>query len=258
VAKLYKTGDLARWLPDGNIEFFGRIDSQVKIRGFRIELEGIEKHLLACPDIKEAVVIDRADTSDNKFLCAYLVLKDTPDIDIPKLREFLSQSLPGYMIPSYFVPLDQIPLTANGKVDRKSLPSIDGVRLPLHKKEGYAAPGTDIEKVIADIWKEVLELEKIGIDDNFFDIGGNSLNMLQLNNKLNNMFDNKLAVILMFRYTTIRSLAQILQSLQSGQPQDMGEKIDRKKRATAQNQGKCDRQQRYQKRKKIETKINRK
>jgi tyrocidine synthetase-3 len=255
---IYKTGDLARWLSDGNIEFFGRIDSQVKIRGFRVELEEIEKHLLACPDIKEAVVIDRADTNNNKFLCAYLVLKNTPDIEMPKIKEFLSQSLPGYMVPSYFVPLDKIPLTGNNKVNRKSLPPIDGIRLPLHRKEGYAAPGTDIEKLIADIWKDVLKLEKIGLDDNFFDIGGNSLNMVQLNNKLNNMFDKKLAVIIMFRYTTIRSLAQFLQSLQPGQAQYTGEKLGRKKRASAQNQGKHDRQQRYQKRKKIATKINRK
>jgi tyrocidine synthetase-3 len=255
---IYRTGDLARWLPDGNIEFFGRIDTQVKIRGFRIELEEIEKHLLAYPGIKEAVVIDRSDANDNKFLCAYLVLTDKTGIDITKLREFLTRSLPGYMVPSYFVPVERIPLTANGKVDRKSLPAIESTRLPLHRKQGYAAPGTDIEKLIADIWKEVLELEKISIDDNFFEIGGNSLNMLQINDRLNSLFENKLAVIVMFRYTTIRTLAQFLQSIQTGQMQDMGEKIDRKKRAAAQNQGKNDREQRYQKRKKIETKINRK
>jgi tyrocidine synthetase-3 len=239
---IYRTGDLARWLPDGNIEFLGRIDSQVKIRGFRIELEEIETHLLAYPNIKEAVVIDRADSNHNKFLCAYLVLKNTQDIDIPKLREFLSQSLPGYMVPSYFVTVDKIPLTANGKIDRKSLPAIDGTRLPLHRKEDYAAPGTDLEKLIADVWKEILELEQIGIGDNFFDIGGNSLNILQVNQKLNEVLPGPIPVMSMFRYPTIHSLAQFIEQ------QEIKMTIERKKRADTLEKSKRDRQLRYQKR----------
>ncbi|MGD2085001.1 MAG: amino acid adenylation domain-containing protein [Candidatus Aminicenantes bacterium] len=240
--RLYKTDDQARWLPDGNIEFFGRIDSQVKIRGFRIELEEIEKHLLTCPDIKETAVIDRADTNDNKFLCAYLVLKNKPDIDISKLREYLSLSLPAYMIPAYFIPVEKIPLTANGKVDRKSLPDIDSIRLPLHRKEGYAAPGTDLEKLIAGIWKDVLKLEKVGIGDNFFDIGGNSLNILQVNQKLNELLEESLPAMSMFRYTTIHSLAHFLEK------QGTKKELERRKRTDTLKKGKRNRQQRYQKR----------
>ncbi|MFC2146114.1 amino acid adenylation domain-containing protein, partial [Acidobacteriota bacterium] len=248
---IYRTGDLARWLPDGNIEFFGRIDSQVKIRGFRIELEEIEKHLLTCPDIKETAVVDRSDANDNKFLCAYLVLKDKPDMDISKLREYLSLSLPGYMIPSYFIPAEKIPLTANGKVDRKSLPSIDGVSLPLHRKEGYAAPGTDLEKLIAGIWKEVLKLEKVGIGDNFFDIGGNSLNILQVNQKLNEALKESLPAVSMFRYTTIHSLAHFLEQ------QGIKKELERKKRADTLKKGKRNYQQRYQKRQQTTGRIRR-
>jgi tyrocidine synthetase-3 len=238
---IYRTGDLARWLPDGNIEFFGRIDSQVKIRGFRIELNEIEKHLLAHLGIKEAVVIDRED-NHNKFLCAYLVLEDMQDMDIPKLREYLSRSLPGYMIPSYFIPVEKIPLTANGKVDRKSLPSIDGIRLPMHRKEDYAAPGTDLEKLIANVWKEVLKLEQIGIGDNFFDIGGNSLNILQVNQKLNEILEKTLPAMSMFRFSTIHSLAQFLEQ------QEIKIALERKKRADILEKSKRDRQLRYQKR----------
>jgi acyl-coenzyme A synthetase/AMP-(fatty) acid ligase len=254
---IYQTGDLARWLPDGNIEFFGRIDSQVKIRGFRIELEEIETHLLAYTGIKEAVVIDSADTNGNKYLCAKIVLvgtgtqAQTQDIDIPKLREYLSQSIPGYMIPSYFVPVDKISLTANGKIDRKSLPSIDGIRFSLHKKENYAAPGTDLEKLIAGIWKEVLKLEKVGIGDNFFDIGGNSLNILQVNQQLNETLGDSLPVMSMFRYTTIHSLAQVLEQ------QGIKMALERKKRADNLKKGKTDRQLRYQKRQQTAERIKR-
>ena len=238
---LYRTGDLARWLPDGNIEFFGRIDSQVKIRGFRIELDEIETHLLTYTGIKEAVVIDRTD-NDIKFLCAYLVLEDAQEIDIPKLREHLSRSLPGYMVPAYFIPVEKIPLTANGKIHRESLPAIDSMRLPLHRKEGYAAPGTDLEKLIANVWKEVLELEQVGIGDNFFDIGGNSLNILHVNQKINEILGGTLPAMTMFRYTTIQSLAQFLEQ------QDIKMALERKKRTVTLEKSKRDKKLRYQKR----------
>jgi tyrocidine synthetase-3 len=254
---IYKTGDLARWLPDGNIEFFGRVDSQVKIRGFRIELEEIETHLLAYTGIKEAVVIDSTDTNSNKYLCAYFVLIDSgtqaqaQDIDIPKLREYLSQSLPGYMIPSYFIPMEKIPLTANGKIDRKSLPSIDGIRLSSHRKEGCAAPGTNLEKLIATVWKGILKLEQVSIGDNFFDIGGNSLNILQVNQKLNEILEVSLPAMSMFRYTTIHSLAQFLEQ------QGIKQELERKKRAYTLQKGKKDRQHRYQKRQQGAARIKR-
>jgi hypothetical protein len=196
--------------------------------------------------IKETVVIDGTDTIGNKYLCAYLVLIDketqAQDIDIPKLREFLSQSLPGYMIPSYFIPVEKIPLTANGKVHRKSLPSIDGISLPIHRKEDYAAPGTDLEKLIANIWKEVLKLEQVSIGDNFFDIGGNSLNILQVNQKLNEILEGTLPAMSMFRYSTIHSLAQFLEQ------QEMKMALKRKKRADTIEKSKRNRQLQYQKR----------
>ncbi len=205
-------------------------------------MEEIETHLLAYTDIREAVVIDRADSDHNKFLCAYLVLKNTRDIDIPKLREFLSQSLPGYMVPSYFIPVENIPLTANGKVDRKSLPSIDGISLPIHRKQDYAAPGTDLEKLIANIWKEVLKLEQVSIGDNFFEIGGNSLNILQVNQKINEILEEALPAMSMFRYSTIHSLAQFLEQ------QEMKMALKRKKRIDTLEKSKRNRQLRYEKR----------
>jgi hypothetical protein len=146
------------------------------------------------------------------------------------------------MIPAYFTPVEKIPLTANGKVDRKSLPDIDGIRLPLHRKEGYAAPGTDLEKLIAGIWKDVLKLEKVGIGDNFFDIGGNSLNILQVNQKLNELLEESLPAMNMFRYTTIHSLAHFLEK------QGTKKELERRKRTDTLKKGKRNRQQRYQKR----------
>jgi fengycin family lipopeptide synthetase D len=155
------------------------------------------------------------------------------------------------MVPSYFVPVDKIPLTTNGKVDRKSLLSIDNRPLPLQRKESYAAPGTDLEKLIADIWKQVLKLEQVGIGDNFFDIGGNSLNILQVNQQLNEVLGDSLPVMSMFRYTTIHSLAQFLEQ------QGIKKEFERKKRADTLKKGKRDRQQRYQKRQQTAERIKR-
>jgi acyl carrier protein len=215
----------------------GRIDNQVKVRGFRIETGEIENRLTVHGDIGEAVVILNRDGQ----LCAYFVARGP--LSAPELREYLSISLPAYMIPSYFIQLDKIPLTPNGKVDRKSLPAPGLVRPDL--AQAYVAPVTDLEKTIADTWKEVLHLAEIGIDDNFFDIGGNSLALIQVNKKLNRTLDTQVPVIDMFRYTTIRSLSQYLE-----QP-GMNTGLDRKKRADALERGKNDRQQRFQKRKQI-------
>jgi amino acid adenylation domain-containing protein len=168
-ARLYRTGDLVRYLPDGNIEFLGRIDHQVKIRGFRIELGEIESVLEQHEAVKEAVVMPREDIPGEKRLVAYLVPngKQTPSVSL--LRQYLKEKLPDYMVPNAFVMLEKFPLTPNGKVDRKALPSPTGLRPEL--ESNYVAPQAEIDRTIAAIWQEVLRLEKIGIHDNFFQVG---------------------------------------------------------------------------------------
>ncbi|MGD2084987.1 MAG: amino acid adenylation domain-containing protein [Candidatus Aminicenantes bacterium] len=202
--RLYKTGDLARWLPDGNIQFLGRMDFQVKIRGFRIELGEIENQLLTHGKIKQAIVLPREDNNkdnNDKYLCAYIVAERE---EINKLREYLSQYLPDYMVPSYFVQLDGIPLTHNGKVDRKSLPAP-----MIETGAGYEAPRDDIEKKLVEIWSGVLgiETEKIGIYDNFFHLGGHSLKATVLVLRIHREFNVTIPLNEIFRTSNIRGLA---------------------------------------------------
>ncbi len=203
--RLYRTGDLARWLPNGNIEFLGRIDHQVKIRGFRIELGEIESRLLKCHDIQETVVIDRENSEGKKHLCAYFV--SGKKINSSELRDILAGYLPGYMIPSYFIRVEKIPLTPNGKIDRKALESYD---IDTKTKKEYAAPRNEIEQIIARIWAEVLKLEKVDIDENFFDLGGDSLDIIRINTKIKKAFNEEDTVIQMLRYPTVRSFAEYL------------------------------------------------
>ncbi|UCH97987.1 MAG: AMP-binding protein, partial [Candidatus Aminicenantes bacterium] len=180
---LYQTGDLARWLPDGNIEFLGRIDHQVKIRGFRIELGEIENQLLKHQGVKEAVVIARKDHVKNISLCAYFVGSQEGAFEIPtndQLREYLSQSLPDYMIPLYYVNMDSIPLTPNGKVDRKALPEPEA----RPASEIYIPPENEMQKQLVNVWQEVLGIEPIGINDNFFKMGGDSIKAIQVSTRL--------------------------------------------------------------------------
>ena len=212
---LYKTGDLARYLPDGNIEFLGRIDSQVKIRGFRIELGEIEAALIAHPEIEDAAVIDREDKPGEKRLWAYFVSYPCSDNILyqkrvpttSELRNFLKEKLPDYMVPSAFVMLEAMPLTPNGKVDRRALPAPES-RPEL--EEAYVMPQTEAERLIAAVWQEMLQLEKVGINDNFFSLGGHSLLVVKIQAKLNEIFEQKLSVIDLFKYPTIKTLAQYL------------------------------------------------
>jgi amino acid adenylation domain-containing protein len=211
--RLFRTGDLARWLEDGNIEFLGRMDYQVKIRGFRIELGEIESQLLKHPDIKEVVVIDRETDSGEKYLCAYIIPASSTGapgktFNTEALREFLSHSLPDYMIPAFFIAIDHIPLTPNKKVDRRSLPEPESSRPQL--ETAYLEPSTRMEKQISDAWKEILRLDKIGINDNFFDLGGDSFKLIQASNKLKTVLNKDVPVMMMFQYPTIHSLAQYL------------------------------------------------
>jgi amino acid adenylation domain-containing protein len=328
-SRLYKTGDLARYLPDGNIEFLGRIDHQVKIRGFRIELGEIEAVLSQHPDVQESLVINREDASGNQRLVAYIIshlrlervpyqsqclaefggssavkvrtedisiggvcIVGVPDVYQPgqpvrlylhlpglseeqwlqgrlvwrqgqqcgiefalthsqqilvqqsidylletqgflkvlqrttvgSLRDFLKQKLPDYMVPSSFVFLNHLPLTPNGKVDRKALPAPDAINLQLETT--YIPPQTEIEQSIATVWQQVLHLEKVGVDDNFFDLGGHSLLMAQAHSKLCEVVDRNVSIMEMFKYPTISSLAKYL-SEESEEKSSVGQSRDR-------------------------------
>ncbi|MGZ8181071.1 MAG: amino acid adenylation domain-containing protein [Methylobacter sp.] len=175
--RLYKTGDLARYRPDGNIEFLGRIDHQVKIRGFRIELGEIEARLLEAPDIKEAAVIAREDQPGDKRLVAYLVAVSKEAVNIETLKARLKETLPDYMVPSAFVLLDSMPLSANGKLDHKCLPQPD---MNGMSTQHYQEPQTPVENILADIWRELLAVRRVGRHDNFFELGGDSILSIQV------------------------------------------------------------------------------
>ncbi|UCH92883.1 MAG: amino acid adenylation domain-containing protein, partial [Candidatus Aminicenantes bacterium] len=210
--KLYKTGDLARWQPDGNIEFLGRRDQQVKIRGFRIEPGEIENYLTRQPGVKEAVVVDRKTIDGDKYLCAYVIPGEekADSLDTVELRKILSRQLPDYMVPAYFVVLREIPLTANGKVNRRALPEPE-VRGDIR----CTAPKNPIEHKFVEIWFEVLKIdkEKIGIDTNFFELGGHSLKAAVLIAKIHQAFNIKIPLAEIFGTPTIRELAQYVKGM---------------------------------------------
>ena len=208
-ARMYKSGDLARYLPDGNIDYLGRIDSQVKIRGFRIELGEIEAALAALPQVREAIVLAREDVPGDRRLVAYLVAEEGQGeaaAEAAALRQALLQSLPEYMVPAHFIMLEQMPLTPNGKVDRKALPAPDATR----SEAGYVAPTTETQATLAGIWAEVLKLDKVGIHDNFFEIGGNSLLIIKVHSQLSIRFGTRVAVVDLFKYPTIDKLSLFL------------------------------------------------
>jgi aspartate racemase len=206
--RLYKTGDLARYLPDGNIEFLGRIDHQVKIRGFRIELGEIESVLSQHPAVREAVAIAREDVPGNKRLVAYLVAKQEPAPTMSDLRRFLKERLPEYMVPSAFVFLDTLPLTPNGKVDRRTLPAPEMAR--LDSQDIYVAPRNPVELQLAEIWEKMLGVQRISIADNFFELGGHSLLAVQLLTEIEKAFNKKLPSATIFQAPTVEQLAGIL------------------------------------------------
>ena len=205
-ARLYKTGDLVRHRIDGTLEFLGRLDHQVKLRGFRIELGEIEVALARYPGVREAVVIVREDVPGDKRLVAYLV-SDQQALTIAPVREFLTGKLPNYMLPSAVVRMDAMPLTPNGKVDRKALPAPDMGRTVRHKE--FIAPHTDQEKTLAGIWAEVLHLERVGIQDNLFELGADSLHIFQIVARAGKS-GIKIAPAQLLRHRTIASvLAQL-------------------------------------------------
>ncbi len=211
---LYKTGDLARWLPDGNIEFLGRLDEQVKIRGFRVELGEIECVLDRHPAVRECVVSMRKERSGRDRLVAYYVCsgKRVPSFD--ELLRFLKERLPEHMVPSTFVPLEALPLTPNGKVDRKGLPEPSTGR-PL--VEGLATPRDAVELKLTEIWESVLDVHPIGIEDKFFDLGGHSLLAVKLIAQIEKVFGRRLRVATVFQSPTIEQLAAVIrEEIQEG------------------------------------------
>jgi aspartate racemase len=207
--KLYRTGDIVRWLPDGNIEFLGRKDSQVKIRGFRIELGEIETALAQYPAVREAVVIVRDTDNGGRQLVAYVVTKVEARFDGAALRKFLEEKLPTYMVPSGFVAVEQMPLTPNGKVDRRALAALDIKQTAATKT--FVAPRNSTETKLAEIWREVLARELIGIHDNFFHLGGHSLLAIQIVSRISKVFQTELPVRDIFETPTIAGLAEKIQ-----------------------------------------------
>ena len=207
-ARLYKSGDLVRRLPDGDIEYLGRIDHQVKIRGFRIELGEIEAALTQHPTVREAIVVAREDAPDDKRLVAYVIPKVEYNFGVDEVRASLSEQLPTYMIPTAFVKINVIPLTPNGKIDRAALPA-PGLDRP-ELGTAYAAPQTELENLLADLWQEILGLQGVGIDDNFFELGGDSLKGAVLINKLQALLGEYIYIVALFDAPTISDLAAYL------------------------------------------------
>ena len=210
-ARLYKTGDLGRYLPDGNIEFIGRKDFQVKIRGFRIELGEIESALAQHPDIQETIAIAREDNPGDKRLVAYVVAQ--PELNSSDLRYWMQERLPNYMMPSAFVFLDTLPLTPNGKVDRRALPAPDASNTQLDTD--FVPPSNPTEETLATIWTDILGIDRVGIHDNFFELGGHSLLALRLFAKIEQAFGRAFSLATLFEAPTIKDLANIIDRKQS-------------------------------------------
>ncbi|MBO3458248.1 non-ribosomal peptide synthetase [Aetokthonos hydrillicola Thurmond2011] len=215
-ARLYKTGDLARYRPDGNIEFLGRVDNQVKIRGFRIELSEIEAVLSQHPAVKETVVTAGEDVPDDKYLVAYIVPHQEQIVTreaqnfAPSLREFLKEKLPEYMLPRAYMVLESLPLTPNGKVDRRALPMPDTISF---NNQDYVAPRSHLEELLAEIWAKVLGKEQVGVHDNFFELGGHSLLATRLTSRIREMFQIDLSVRNLFETPTVEQLAKYIDTI---------------------------------------------
>jgi acyl carrier protein len=218
--RLYRTGDLGRYLPGGDIEFLGREDSQVKIRGYRVELGEIEAILASHPAVHDAVVLAQGGNAPGeKRLNAYVVAE--PGLELPELRAFLKDRLPEYMVPAGFLFLEALPLTANGKVDRRALPAIDHEK-PAGRGE-YMAPRTEIEEALASICGEALGVEKLGIHDDFFELGGDSLMAIRAIFRIRKAVGVELQVRSFFDAPTVASLAEVIEELILAQIEDLSD-----------------------------------
>ena len=217
--RLYKTGDLVRWLPDGNLEFLGRIDHQVKIRGFRIELAEIEHALTQHDSIKNSIVLAKENALGDKHLVAYVVIDNVGKFEkneentvtlhhdlIEALRYHLNQILPEYMVPSAFVLLESLPLTPNGKINRKALPEPDTVE----QQAVYVEPDSDTEKVLCDIWQDILGVEQVGITDNFFKLGGHSLDFVNLQWKIRVILNVDIEIFVLYSRSDVKQQAELI------------------------------------------------
>jgi amino acid adenylation domain-containing protein len=216
-SRLYRTGDLVRFLPDGNLEFLGRVDNQVKIRGFRIELEEVEGALRQHPGVREVAVMAQPagleegsnGKSGGQRLVAYITRAQEGAPAAGELRAFLKETLPDYMVPSAFVVLESMPTTASGKIDRRALPvGVDAQALETGAE--FLMPRTEIEQALADIWRQVLGAEKVGVYDNFFDLGGHSLLMARVHAAVQETVGREIPIVELFRYPTISALARYL------------------------------------------------
>jgi amino acid adenylation domain-containing protein len=212
-AHLYRTGDLARYRPDGNLQYYQRLDDQVKVRGFRIELGEIEVTMTQHPEVQEAVVVVRPAEGGENILVGYVV-PTTPGTDaqvVPQLRQFLQGKLPEHLVPNLFVGLETLPLTPNGKINRNALPQPEANRRDL--LASYVAPRTPIEQQIADIWSQVLKLDRVGIHDNFFELGGYSLLAIQIVSRLRPALQVEVPLPILFELPTIEALAERVETL---------------------------------------------
>jgi acyl carrier protein len=225
--RIYRTGDLARFLPDGNIEFLGRADFQIKLRGHRVEPGEIEAILEQCNGVRQAVVVVREDREGDKRLVAYLVAEAAESEEIATLRSVIESKLPDYMVPSAFVFLPVLPLTDNGKIDRKAL-----LRLPppsivassaadQPQDESRNRPGNEIERIVAAAWQDALGIPSVGMNDNFFDLGAHSLTVAEVQAKLQEALGREISLVDLFQYSTVSALARHLAGTQShGQVSD--------------------------------------
>jgi acyl-coenzyme A synthetase/AMP-(fatty) acid ligase/acyl carrier protein len=217
--KLYTSGDLARERPDGGLDYLGRRDHQVKIRGFRIELSEIESVLMRHAQVRECAVLARAEAGAESRLVGYIVVQAGATPKVEALRTFVAQSVPDYMVPSAFVFLDTFPLTINGKLDRDALPAPSADR--AHLAAAFVAPRNEVETMLAGLWKSALRRDPVGLDDNFFDLGGDSLLLTALHRELERALNRSVPITELFQFPTIRKLAAHLDAEGTGsEPED--------------------------------------
>jgi acyl-CoA synthetase (AMP-forming)/AMP-acid ligase II len=207
-ATVYRTGDLVRWREPGTLEYLGRIDQQIKLRGHRIEPEEIQAVLESDPAVGAAAVIVREDTSGDRRLVAYVTDRDRDRVDTERLRRVCKQRLPPYMVPSSIVALERFPITPNGKLDRGKLPEPEGTRPAL--SQSYTAPLTPIELALAEIWTQVLGLDRVGTHDDFFDLGGHSLLAIKMLARVQDTLAVDIALNYVFDQPTIHQLAEAI------------------------------------------------
>jgi hypothetical protein len=203
-ARMYRTGDTVRFRGDGQLEYLGRADGQVKIRGLRVELGEIHAALAAMPEVRTCVVTTKEFAAGDVRLVAYVVPETGHELDAGELRAALRATLPEFLVPSAFVPIERVPYTTNGKIDHAALA---GTRVRTGGDAHRARPGTTTERVVADVWRDVLRVDQVGVEDNFFDVGGNSLLVTKVRSRLEEALGRPVRTITLFRYPTVRDLA---------------------------------------------------